>query len=170
MANEWICKKCGGINPRKRNTCLGCNSPIDYKDLREMVKKRGDWEYKDYVWAFTGGAVSLSKFGGFTMAGARLEVWSQCQSEILSDLQQWTDKGWKPIGEIGPSSLVFRDELRLGWFSYILFGIVTVGIGFLLPFLMMDRWAIPIEFRLSMRRHKVGKIKKESSINKKKVK
>jgi len=26
MADEWKCKKCGGINPGKRSLCLGCNS------------------------------------------------------------------------------------------------------------------------------------------------
>jgi hypothetical protein len=26
MSDKWICKKCGGINPGNRPTCLGCNS------------------------------------------------------------------------------------------------------------------------------------------------
>jgi hypothetical protein len=30
MANDWKCKKCGGTNPGKRETCLGCN--ISKKD------------------------------------------------------------------------------------------------------------------------------------------
>ncbi len=26
MSKDWKCPKCGGINPEKRNTCLGCNT------------------------------------------------------------------------------------------------------------------------------------------------
>jgi hypothetical protein len=27
MAENWKCSKCGGINPGKRETCIGCNTP-----------------------------------------------------------------------------------------------------------------------------------------------
>jgi len=37
MASDWKCKKCGGINPEKRTSCLGCNSPKegDPKEIRQ---------------------------------------------------------------------------------------------------------------------------------------
>jgi hypothetical protein len=113
-----------------------------------------EWEYKDYVFTYTGGGARLSNFGGFTMAGARHEVWSQSQGWILPDLQEWMNQGWEPIGQIGPESLVFRTELRLSWLSFIIFAIFTAGLGLLLFFLFFDTWAIPVEFRVKMRRRK----------------
>lgn len=127
---------------------------ILYLNRRSWPTNIREWEYKDFVWTFSGGGVSLSKFGGYTMAGARAEVWSQCQSAILSDLQEDLDEGWEPIGEIGPTALTFRDTLRLNWGAYIVAGVFTMGVGLLAPFFFLDTWTIPIEFRVRLRRPK----------------
>jgi hypothetical protein len=127
---------------------------ILYLNRRNWPTQIRDWEYKDFVWTFTSGGINLSNFGGYTMAGARHEVWSECQSAILSDLQQDLDNGWEPIGEIGPTALKFRDTLRLNWGAYIVAGIFTMGIGLLAPFFFLNTWAIPVEFRVRLRRPK----------------
>lgn len=111
------------------------------------------FEYKDFVWKITGG-YSMSNFGGYTLHGAKMECWSQLQSQILFDLQQEFDQGWQPLGAVGPESLIFHTTLRLNWFSYILFSIFTMGLGLLGFFLFFDTWAIPDEFRLKLRRVK----------------
>jgi RNA polymerase subunit RPABC4/transcription elongation factor Spt4 len=37
MANDWKCKKCGGTNPGKRETCLGCNTSRNTVETSEQL-------------------------------------------------------------------------------------------------------------------------------------
>jgi HEAT repeat protein len=39
MANDWKCVKCGGINPGKRTSCMGCNSPKGDSDPKKIIRE-----------------------------------------------------------------------------------------------------------------------------------
>ncbi len=114
-----------------------------------------EYEYKDFVWKIRGGGYSMSRNGGYTMYGARMETWSHFQNQILIDLQEDYDLGWRPMGEVGPACFNFHTELRLNWLAYILATIFTMGVGLLFFFFFFDTWAIPDEFRLKLRRPKI---------------
>jgi hypothetical protein len=96
----------------------------------------------------------------YTEAGARLEFWQARQRNILSELQKWLDRGWEPVGEVGPAGI--RIEIRRHyfkgwtcgtWLMYLVIGLASMGLFLLiLPLLWSQTWAYPIEFRVQIRR------------------
>jgi hypothetical protein len=113
-----------------------------------------EWEYKDFVWDFSGGGICIGNFSNNNMSSARLEFWSHFQSRIMADFQEMLDQGWLPMSSIGPSSLTMKEETRLNLPGYLLGAVFTCGLGLLAPFFFLDQWAVPVELRIKMRRRK----------------
>ena len=117
-----------------------------------------DFTYKGWqpeeTWVRTSGA------NAYTIPGARLYFWENCQHEILAELQKWLDQGWEPVGEVGPAAIKLRQFERKHKnydFSDVLFWILTFGFVWLMglgSWTYTRQYCEPIEFRVQMRRPK----------------
>jgi hypothetical protein len=112
-----------------------------------------EWEHRDFVleWNHKDAWYNTSHF---TDARVRAEVWVNNQAYISSELQKFIDAGWQPIGQVGPSNIELRTYKELNGGKYILFALVSAGIGLLLPFLFYDTFIEPTKFCVHLRRHK----------------
>lgn len=107
---------------------------------------QGEWEYhtiestapKGHYFDVVGGADTTSE------ASARLTFWYKQQAEIMQTVQPWLDKGWEPVGEIGPGSLILTTsaEHSKGCLA-TLFGMSALGYNW---------WLIGV--RIPLRRRK----------------
>lgn len=126
-----------------------------------MSVNEDTWAIKDFVFKFPqGNWVYIGSSGGYTIPGAKRYYWEQIQQDILPQLQKWTDQGWKPITEIGPGAITLKQYKTwrpsfLGVIMALFFVIGTYGLGlFILPFMVGDWYADPVEFRVKFRRRK----------------
>lgn len=150
------CPSCGKQTPDNSTFCQHCGARISSRVSRIVT----EWEYEDFVykgWKPGDTWVSISGPNSYTLPGARLLFWQNSQQEILAELRKWLDKGWEPVGEVGPGGIVLREYRALkrtpfGWMVFMLWYIATFGLGLLFDLLTMDWWAEPTEFRVQLRR------------------
>lgn len=116
------------------------------------------WEHKDFVYKWPprkGGWVHL---GSYTTPAARLHFWQENQAAINKKLHEWFDKGWEPLGEVGPGAIQLRyyksltqgsDAIELVLEFWLC--VVTLGLAY---FSLRNTFVEPSEFRVAMRRRK----------------
>lgn len=90
---------------------------------------------------------------------ARLAAYQSFQNNIEFEIQEYLDKGWEPVGTIGPGNVSLRTEKKYfdwdawGWIMYLVVGFGTFGIGLLIIPLISTHWGyIPVNFSVSFRR------------------
>jgi hypothetical protein len=136
--------------------CNYCSRPIVTPHAAPAIQYLGvQWEYADYEFHWSHGQIAINVGrSGWTVPAARLEIWQEYQRGILSELQNWLNAGWEPVGEVGPSSIEVRTYKAIhtsffGWIWIIFWSICTWGLFLLF---VRDFYAEPIVFRVQMRR------------------
>ena len=153
---NMYCASCGRQISSDSTFCKYCGSR-NASSTRAVV----EWEYQDFVWEWPSTqAWRLNAF--YPEFQHRLERWQSKQDIIRAELQKWLDKGWQPIGEIGPASIKLHCFARtesdvtgtkvFGW-------IITLGLFFVFDLFTGSLWETytycrPTEFRLQMRHPK----------------
>lgn len=141
-----ICNSCNKTIPDNSTFCQHCGNRISKPS---STKRSTEWEYKDFIYEF--GEKNWRQ--NYTDSEARQAFWEYHQSWILSQLQEWRDKGWQPISEVGPAGISLRKKkvYDLDFIDWI-FAVVTLG---LTAFMSGKATRIfPVEFRVKMRRPK----------------
>jgi len=152
------CPSCGKQIADESVFCQHCGNRISAPvAVSVSSKKPVQWEYRDFTWNFTPGAIWCKVgSGAYSEAGARLEFWEAYQQYILPELQKWRDQGWQPVGEVGPASIQIRTYTgaKYGAIAWIFIFFIS-AMMLLLPLLFIwGQYAEPVQFRVQMRRPK----------------
>lgn len=120
------------------------------------------YQHKDFVYSLSNRSswCKVNSNGGYTDSEAKSYFWNTFQSEILPELQKELDSGWEPITEVGPAAVslhvkkeYFFDWGCMGWFIYVIGGLVSFGVGFILiPLFWVDWIARPSKVQVKLRR------------------
>lgn len=153
-----FCPSCSKEIPEGSTFCLHCGGSVSVSKPQAVT----EWEYKDFVSRWKPGStwVRISGPNSHTLPGARLSFWQGAQHVILAGLQEWIDRGWTPVGEVGPGSIVLHQYRSMKgrsvvWWAFSLFIYVcTFGVWLIVDLLSMDHYVEPVEFRLQMRHPK----------------
>lgn len=114
------CPSCGRQIVEGSWFCPYCESSIVMPT--GTSKTVTEWEHKYFSLEFGSGEQGRYELSsGKGEVQARLFFWNVLQSEVLSKLQLYLDRGWQPITEVGPSALVFdwynSDAFCQDWLS-----------------------------------------------------
>jgi hypothetical protein len=154
------CPSCGKEIPAGSSFCLHCGNRIaaPSSGIGQMPQAPIEWEYKDFVIEYrpeNRGKVYIGP-GGYTIPGGCLFFWQSEQGSLAKKLQSWFDKGWEPVGEVGPACYQVRTyrkwEPSIG--TWVL-ALPTVGLALIASF-NRERYQYmkATEFRLQIRRPK----------------
>jgi RNA polymerase subunit RPABC4/transcription elongation factor Spt4 len=102
-----FCPSCGKQVPDSSRFCLHCGSSIS----APVTNTKEEWEYRDFLLQWErgkGGEYYLDEKNNIN--SIRLQVWNETQSWILPQIQEWLDKGWQPVTEVGPAGFSFRSK------------------------------------------------------------
>lgn len=148
------CINCGSQTPDNSKFCLHCGAKISLTEPTAEPRPALDWEYKDFVYPFppryTWAQIGS---GAYSEAGAKIEFWQDNQQEIRLELQKWLDKGWEPVGEVGPAGMkirTFRDA-KYGFFGWLFIIMLSLMMFFLPLLFIWNLYAEPTEFRVTLR-------------------
>lgn len=119
-----------------------------------------EWEYQDFIYRWAPRHRQQICVNYYSVPEARLHFWQESQATIKREVQTWLDKGWEPVGEIGPSAIQLRSYKSLIQGSdpieFILQGCLVVATLGLAYFGLRKDFVEPTEFRVTMRRKKVA--------------
>lgn len=116
------------------------------------------YDYTTFTFPITCGYwYSTTGNNGYSDSRVRLEEWQNHQREILPKLQEFIDKGWETLGEVGPASIKLRHYKRntttmIGVIIILVFAVPTFGISLLM--LLPSDVVSPTEFSVALRRRK----------------
>jgi hypothetical protein len=157
------CPSCGKETPENSKFCLHCGQSITSHTA--TVAQPIQWESKDFEHEFppTGKCawVALTGQNARTESDARLFFWEEYHRELTTNLQQWYDEGWQPIGEVGPPCFRIRtvrdsrDTNPLYWIVVLVLAIPTLGLSLLYAIVSQTTFAEPTLFVVPMRRPEV---------------
>jgi hypothetical protein len=117
-----------------------------------------DYEYKDYVAAYSHEYAEYHRVARRGEDYARMVLWQSDQYVILPDLWKWFDEGWVAMTQIGPAGYhlrcykSYRDNGVFEWIMMIVCTIGSAGVGLLLLPFFRHELVEPIEFRVKLRR------------------
>jgi hypothetical protein len=79
-------------------------------------------------------------------------VWIYCQVAIEKEIRDLAKFGWEPVIKVDLGNLWYDIGDSISWSKYILFGIITLGIGFFFPGRFRKTWRTPTKYKYLMRR------------------
>jgi hypothetical protein len=139
------CPSCGKQVTENSKFCSYCGTRIAAPAAPVAAPPAPtEWISRDFVYEFPPpgqGPWAKLGSGAYSQAGAKLEFWQNSQREITTELQEWVDEGWQPVGEVGPScieiktSYSHRDKSAVYWLMFLFFSIPTFGLLFLIALL-----------------------------------
>jgi hypothetical protein len=171
-----FCPSCGKEITTNSQFCQHCGKSLNSKVIVSPASLR--WEYKDMV--FPNGvhegktipevaksqgekAPFLSIGDQRTVSSALNEMWVTWEREVHDAIKEETKQGWEPDPNGWGSSCIEYQTRTVGmsywgggqWVAYILLGVVSSGLGFLLmPFIMRFQIIEPIRIKTRLRRLK----------------
>lgn len=126
-----------------------------------------NWEHDFFVWTPPSGRYAILDNNNSRLSVCQ-EWWQDDRISILSEIEKWYNRGWEPIGTVGPecyqvreySKVVFERMLSnptdsssiLGCLVTILATIGTFGLFLLYLFLSKDTYIEATSFTVQMHR------------------
>lgn len=104
-----FCIHCGKQIVDNASFCAFCGKPTPSKSSNNMnLKQPQEWEYTFYArhWkSGKGGRWNLLL--GTTEYSVRLDNWGRHENLVMSEIQEFLDKGWEFVTKPGPNSYTF---------------------------------------------------------------
>src|SRR5579859_4949815 len=132
---------------------------------RNMIAEYDWWEYADFVYAFWPARNIWRQIDlgaeDVQVAEAQHYFWRKNRVEIEAALKLWRDRGWDPVGPVGPEAIQLTKtfQKRSGFDPVrCLFWCLTLGLALLIdrfftcPITYVIYW--PVELRVRLRRIK----------------
>lgn len=115
------------------------------------------WQHKDFVWEKSW--IRQSQASADSTGWLRTEVWSHARSEILAELQKWSEDGWEPVVQVGPECWelerfeisAFTQWNIIHWIFWFISLLPSFGLTILFLFQRFTGYR-PVAFRVPMRR------------------
>ena len=100
-----FCTNCGKSISVDGNFCAHCGKSVSLS-TKPRESSTTEWEYTYYLVRWDKGGKYPLTFGK-TEYQVRLDNWGSDQSWILPEIQNYLDKGWVPVTEVGPGGYGF---------------------------------------------------------------
>lgn len=104
-----FCDQCGAKVSEKSKFCSSCGNQLKKSNTTSNQNRETEWQYKTFKWDFPDDVKPKRVNGLQSEHDVKMSFWSEHQNEIMPELNNHLDKGWKTINDIGANCIETKE-------------------------------------------------------------